>query len=1124
MDGEADTYWRSARGEPQWLEVDLQAACAISGVRIEQPARASESAASDRAGNRQFGTEILSSFAAAYVVQVSDDQLAWRTVATVTQGKGGMETTLFETVTARFVRVVINRRSADFGVGISTLSVLGTCATSRPAPVGWRWRGVRAMAEATPTEAYGYDALLDRGWMLARENWVAGDGAMVSSAACDLSAWLPAVVPGTVLAALVADGVFPEPTIGLNNLRIPEALNRRSWWYRIVFQTTGVNRGDQRRWLEFDGINHCAEVWLNGTQIGTIAGAFTRARFDVTEHLEGSGTNILAVRLLPPPHPGVPLEKSETTSIFNGGQQGKDSPAMLATVGWDWMPGVRDRGMGIWQGVRLHTVDRRIRIGDVQVATTGLADDLSTADLTVRVPVTNHYDGSSEVRCVIAIPGLVQPLAQTMTLAGGETRLFVFSPANEPNLRIAHPRLWWPNGYGDQPLFEMQATCQEVKGNVKVPTGMERSCDKSRTSFGIRQLTYDTQTDLHGGAITFTPVPARWVRLRCLEPATNQGFALRSFVVNDTHRRGATDDRVMDLALNHAVVASSSALKYPADLAVDGDATTRWTTEGDGPQWLSVDLGSEQTVDQVRFDWDAGYAKRYAIDVSQDGTTWTTVHEQSDADRQLVIRCNGRRIWCVGGNWGYDEMLKRMPPERMEAAVRLHRAMGFTMIRNWIGMTMTEDFFAACDRNGILVWNDFWLANPVDGPDPDDEAMFLANAADAITRFRNHPSLALWCGRNEGMPTPTLDKQLRRLVDERDGTRLYQPHSADRGVCGNGPYGWQPPAKYVELAQGFKSELGMMVVPTAVTMRTALGDEQAWPVGPAWAYHDFCVKGAMRADAYRSALETRYGAAKDLDDFCRKAQLINYEGLRAMFEGWNGKLFSPCSGLLLWMSHPAWYSTVWQLYAYDLDPTGAFDGAHKACEPVHVQMSAATGRIQIINRGPAVLDGATVLAEVRDLAGDVRWHRRIAVDAAQDRVTETLFVPRAEEFPAVHLVRLVLSDRQGTELSRNDYWRATQDADLAQLTGLKSGEPGITITALPEGAWNVVVSNPGPAPLAMARLVLRDPATDARILPVFWSDNMITLLPGERRTLTVTAARPAGGQMPRVTVEIVGRK
>ena len=143
----------------------------------------------------------------------------------------------------------------------------------------------------------------------------------------------------------------------------------------------------------------------------------------------------------------------------------------------------------------------------------------------------------------------------------------------------------------------------------------------------------------------------------------------------------------------------------------------------------------------------------------------------------LVIRVNGRRIACKGGNWGLDEAMKRVDRERLEPYLRMERDAHLTMIRNWGGQSTEKAFFDLADEYGIMVWNDFWTSTQNWSLQPGDLHLWLANAEDTIKRFRNHPSIVLWCGRNQGVPPPRLNEGLDSLVLRHDGTRSYQPTS-----------------------------------------------------------------------------------------------------------------------------------------------------------------------------------------------------------------------------------------------------------------------------------------------------------------------------------------------------------
>jgi len=248
----------------------------------------------------------------------------------------------------------------------------------------------------------------------------------------------------------------------------------------------------------------------------------------------------------------------------------------------------------------------------------------------------------------------------------------------------------------------------------------------------------------------------------------------------------------------------------------------------------------------------------------------------------LFIYCNGSRILLRGGNWGLPEAMMRLDRSDYDLRVQLHREAHFNMIRNWVGMTNREEFYDACDQNGILIFDDFWLANPVDGPDPRDFNLFMENVRDKIRWVRKHPSLALYCGRNEGLPPLQLDLAMRKACEVLDGSRYYIPHSAAGTVTGLGPYDLRTPEWYfLNRGKTFHSELGIVAFPEAESVRKMMPEEYLWPINNMWAIHDY-QQG--RSDKFTDTLSTRYGEARDLEDYCRKAQMLNFESAKAMFE------------------------------------------------------------------------------------------------------------------------------------------------------------------------------------------------------------------------------------------------
>ena len=226
----------------------------------------------------------------------------------------------------------------------------------------------------------------------------------------------------------------------------------------------------------------------------------------------------------------------------------------------------------------------------------------------------------------------------------------------------------------------------------------------------------------------------------------------------------------------------------------------------------------------------------------------------SEEDEALHIYVNGRRVVPRGGNWGFPEANLRYRAREYDTAMRYHRDMNFTMVRNWVGQTGDDEFYEAADRHGILVWQDFWLANPLDGPDPDDEDLFMSNVQDTIRRIRNHPSVGLYCGRNEGHPPPTLDTDLAATsIAELHPEIHYVPNSIFGTVSGGGPYGVRPREYYFTERATPKphSELGMTSVVTLDSLRQMMPESELWPMSLHWGLHDFNLDSNQRARGLR---------------------------------------------------------------------------------------------------------------------------------------------------------------------------------------------------------------------------------------------------------------------------------
>ena len=927
-DGSMDTYWQSGVEAQSWIYVDLGQTRKISSVKLAWGLLAP----------------------AGCTIQVSNESSAptrWTDLGHISCAASQMSEAHFPPTDARFVRMLTDPNSAPGGCQLKEFDVEGDSQATTPPAADLN----------LPAKDQNDKISLDgTGWKLQNAMFVTDTGETISKATYPAGGWLSAKVPGTVLTSYLLAGAIPDPNFGDQQHLISESFFQNDFWYRKEFILPGA-LPHQHFLLNFEGINWKADIYLNGTQVGHIDGAFSRGKFDVTQSLVPGQKNVLAVLIHKVANPGPTNIKLLTKASHNGGILGKDAPTFHASLGWNWMPSIRGRDIGIWDHVYLEQTGP-IVLTDPFVHST-VSKDRAQADLTVEVTVKNLENTPEEG----AINGTLGNVAftQKIELAANETKTFTLDKSTFPQLSLTNPPLWWPNGYGEQPLQHLILTA--AAGDVS-------SCQKE-IIFGIRELTYDT------------------------------------------------------------------------------------------------------------------------------------------SDNILKISCNGQRIQLNGGNWGMDETMLRYEAKDYDIAVRLHKEMNMTMIRNWVGQVGKEEFFDACDKYGLLVWNDFWLANPSDGPNPDDHKMFMDNVHDRILRIRNHPSLALYCGRNEGLPPKDLDQGMAQETSSLDGTRFYIPQSANGVVTGHGPYEPHASSWYFKGSEARKggigttlhSELGIVCVPTADSMRQMMPEEDLWPISDMWATHDFFQS---RCHVYKARINKSYGPSQGLDEFCGKAQMENWENAKSMLESWRSNSGSGC---LIWMSHPAWPSLICQFYDYYLNPTAAYFGARIANEPLHILWDSFSNKIKVANNTGKDFKSLHAEAWIYNMDGTQKSHQETQVDSSADGIATDCF---ALTFPAdlspVHFIKLRLGDGSKT-VSENFYWRGVAEDDYLTLNDMpKVNLRGSFTEKQADGKviMNVRLENPTAFIAVMVCLkVVKSSKPTERILPIFYGDNYVSLLPHETRQIEV---------------------
>ena len=543
--------------------------------------------------------------------------------------------------------------------------------------------------------------------------------------------------------------------------------------------------------------------------------------------------------------------------------------------------------------------------------------------------------------------------------------------------------------------------------------------------------------------------------------------------------------------------------------------------------------------------------------------------------RQFFV--NGKPVLIRGAGWAPDIFL-RNDPQRMEAEFGYVLNLGLNTIRSE-GKLEDERFYDLADRSGILMlpgWEccDKWESWSLTGGEPWNDAdleVAEASMASAARLLRNHPSVIGFLIGSDNAPPPSLGKKyidILRAADwqapiiaaasRREATDApviinetpVVPKTAGSGVAAqaypagmrmDGPYDWVPPvywyADQLGGAFGFDAEMSAgATIPRledVTRMLSPLEQEALWKYPKVRQYHSADSWSPFATlETFDNALAKRYGPPKDLADFVAKAQLENYDNVRAQFEAFNAHrdAANPSTGVIYWMLNNAWPALHWHLYDYYLNPAGAYFGAKKANEPVHIQYSYDTRAIVLVNHTLTPQHALTARIRVRDLDGGIRYDKPFqGIDLGENRTLQLATLPPLAGLSRTYFVELNLESGEGHLISRNVYWLSTQPDQLdwansnwyltpvsqyADLTALQSlpaetslvrastrreGDDDVTTVtlAVPESARGVAL---------FQHLSIRRSARGDPVAPISWSDNDVTLWPGESLTLSARYA------------------
>ncbi len=537
------------------------------------------------------------------------------------------------------------------------------------------------------------------------------------------------------------------------------------------------------------------------------------------------------------------------------------------------------------------------------------------------------------------------------------------------------------------------------------------------------------------------------------------------------------------------------------------------------------------------------------------------VDDYSNSQGHRGYRINGRDVLIKAGGWT-DDLLLADSPESLEAQIRYVKHLHLNTIRLEGIWGTDQTLYDLCDRHGILMmvgWSCHWeheeyLGRPVDerfgGVSSAGDIDLISRCwTDQVLWLRHHPSIFVWTVASDKVPHPDLERNYVETFRRYDPDRPYLAStggvgseqaiigkevivsdvSGPTGVKMLGPYQYTPPVYWYEDhrrggAYGLNTETCPgAVVPVWESLQRMIPRDHLWPIDDVWNFH--CGLNAFSTlDCFCEALRRRYGDVDTPERFAYVAQVLNYELARPMFEAFRVHK-GRATGVVQWMLNAAWPKLYWQLYDWFLQPTGAFYATRQACTPLQLVYDYARHSVFLVNDTLETLENLAAAIQLVDLTGRTLYHERISCGALPQSSRQIGSLPALPDDSPVSFLRLGLSQGEA-EIASNVYWLSTtpdlldyeakvqpweyytpsrQYADYRALSRLPSTTVDLQITAQPphdRDRLTVTLTNSGSSIALCVEVLALDAGTERPIIPILWSDNFVTLLPQERKTLS----------------------
>jgi hypothetical protein len=408
---------------------------------------------------------------------------------------------------------------------------------------------------------------------------------------------------------------------------------------------------------------------------------------------------------------------------------------------------------------------------------------------------------------------------------------------------------------------------------------------------------------------------------------------------------------------------------------------------------------------------------------------------------------------------------------------------------------------------------------------------------DAIEKLRGHAAMYIYCGANEASPQKNTGVALQNeVIPAMDGARLFIASSHEQpewsnikiGTYTGGPWDMKRLPEYYEMYKKnstfeSRNEIGLASPPPINSLAkfdpglyTSRGSK--FPLNQSMGFHDATGFAMQSLD---NIMREDIGNPSNITEYLWWSDLYNSQAYRAIFEAANSAR-PRNAGTMLWKTNAAWGSFNWQLYDWYLRPNAGFYSSRSALKPVHIQLDVQDLNVQLINTLPHKLENYKAKIVIYSTSGKIEKSLEYNVNAGINSNASIAGLPETITDGKLYFIAMTLFDNKNMLVDKTITWYQ-KEMKWSGLMKMALADIAVQVVSVKkekdENSYRFKITNRSSIPAVNVVLELVQGYQGQEILPSFWSDNALTLMPGESCELSVNVRESSILKTPHLVVE-----